>query len=235
MFKKMLKSSFAKPKDSQPDFNSETSLTEYDFQLALSDMEESFKAYRRSQSKRDNMRCPKWLDASDGLFTLIAKQRELREKGKIVYSALVQANSMLFSSGKGNAPGNVLYSYDPYYASNPHELQSLASGLFSYKGNKGLSDETMQAIADILESELDRNLYSELPLEYTSGRQVIMTGVLFERLHLKNKRLNGSIMPLLALPFVHETLILPAHYWPDSFFTASEMEALNPDIVSEFG
>jgi len=115
------------------------------------------------------------------LFTILPLPSQIWKR----LSALVQANSALFSAGHGNAPGNMLYSLDSYYASHPFELESLASNLFAFKGDKGLSDATIQAIADILENELDRNLYSELPLEYAAGRKVIMTGTLFERKHLR--------------------------------------------------
>jgi len=218
--------------DSQSDFAPDNPKSVYDFAQALADMEETFRPFRTRPHKRDWVKSPIWLTKADGLHAVMSKQSEIRKSGKIVYSALVQANSALFSSGRGNAPGNMLYSHNPYYASHPFELESLASNLFAFKG---LSNETIQAIADILENELDRNLYSELPLEYASGRKVIMTGTLFEREHLPSGFIQTSIMPMLVSPWAPECIMLPVHYWPPSLIKALKRGDMSQTNTIEFG
>jgi len=198
-------------------------------------MEETFRPFRTNPYKRDWINFPSWLTSADGLHAVLSKQSEIRKSGKIVYSALVQANSALFSAGRGNSPGNMLYSLNSYYASHPFELENLASNLFAYKGDKGLSNATIQAIADILENELDRELYSELPLEYASGRKVIMTGTLFERKHLRYGYIQFSTMPMLVSPWAPECIMLPAHYWPPSLIKALERGDVSQFDVEEFG
>jgi len=234
-FKRKKSSQPLELQDSQSAFQVEQGLRAYDFELALKDMETSLAPFRETMLQRDKIKRPVWLTKSDGLFAIINEQWAIRRTGKIIYGALVQANNLLFEPGTQNSPGNMIYSHDPYYKAHPHELLRLASGLFSFKGDKGLSDETLQAIADILENEMDRNLYSELPLEYTNGRKVIMTGTMFERTHLPNGYIQSSIMPIIASIWAHETVMLPVHYWPASFLRAVNLSdfkrLLNPHLL----
>lgn len=207
----------------------------YDFGLALKDAAAAFAPFRSAPKKNDLIRKPTWLDRNDPLTDMLSRQRDLLRDGKIVFGALTIANTLLFEPGRDNCPGKMIYSFDTRYKNKPRELASLASGLFDYRGQKNLSEETMQALADLLADDYGRTLHAPLPRLYCEGADVALSSVLFERRHLRNGVLTEEVFPVLASPWAKGIMVLPARFWPSSFSAAMERHLSAPVEIQSFG
>lgn len=165
---------------------------------------------------------PAWLRKrrSDGLWELYRQRSLLLTRGTIVWAHLVQANEVLFSPGKIDAPAMVIYSPDPYFDAHLDELAEMASRLFALKDTKP-EDAELARFARFITDEMDRNLHVPIPSQISENRTVIATGIMVHRKHLPFGVLTESFFPLLALPEVTPaTMILPERYWPDSLLRA---------------
>lgn len=110
------------------------------------------------------------------------------QSGNVYYACLVEANSLLFKENYTNLimPAVVLYSTDEYYDSNPHELYKIASSFYDNKRNNVLRN--------------DLKYFSNYKVETPEGRNVYMTTIMINRLHLPLGFISGRIFPIVADP-----------------------------------
>ncbi len=146
----------------------------------------------------------------------LAKQSRESEllitEGSIVWGSLVQANADMFDFGTENLPGNMLYSNDRRMDNQPEILAECSSNLFSIKG-ESVGDPELQAFADSLANEVDRDGGMKVPPSLTNGIPCIFADIEFERKHLPNNCLGDRIMPILTHPSTDSIMVLPHWHW----------------------
>ena len=126
----------------------------------------------------------------------------------MVWGALVQANTQLFSPGDSDCPAMVLYSLDPYFDEHPGELRAMAVRLFETKDEP--KDRLSHVIADEYEDVYQRPLAPWIAGE----REVWASSIMVIRPHLPEGVLRGRVFPLLAAPSkTRVPLIVPSHFW----------------------
>ena len=79
---------------------------------------------------------PAWMPHADSLTGIYKDQLLLLIKGKIVYGAIVQANTLLFEDGRDDCPANVVFSKDACFDADcaPQEFISIALDTYALKG-----------------------------------------------------------------------------------------------------
>ena len=156
-----------------------------------------------------------FLVSGDKLHTIMRYQHALRDRGRVVWGFLVQANQTLFDpTNRQTLPANVIYSPDPYFDTRVSFLQSLAQGLFELKGTSP-GDQELERFAAAITDELARTMRLTLPGSLCEGREVCLTTCLIQPSHLPGGYLADGYFPLVICPEQTEAvMILPVDYWP---------------------
>ncbi len=161
---------------------------------------------------RLDVAAPEWF-AQDPVFQRwFAALPALWRDGAVVWSNLVQANSLLFRQGDANCPGEVLY--DPTGRVDPARFAGAAQAMFGLKGLR-LRNPWLRFFAEALTHERVRTSGYDLPASL-GARGLQTASLLFFRQHLPGGVLSGGRLPLLvsrAHPGI--VMMLPAKYWPD--------------------
>lgn len=156
-----------------------------------------------------------FLVTGDKLRIVLRDQNILRDHGRVVWGALVQANQILFDPRNRQVlPANVIYSSDVYFDNNAPELQSVARGLFQLKGISP-GDEELERFATAITDELARTMRLPLPRSLCQGKEAYFTTCLIQPSHLPGGYLAAGFFPLIICPErTSGVMILPAQYWP---------------------
>ncbi len=158
---------------------------------------------------------PFWCFVGDPLLRLYWSQNKLRDRGRVVWGHLVQANSTLFSPGFMNSPANVVYNPTSDDDRSLDLLGQIAHFIFSLKG-QWHKDKDLARCARWVTNETLRTFAAPVPDRFAQGREIIFSTLMVHRKHLPGGYLSGSILPLIVNP--DETtavMILPAEYWPE--------------------
>lgn len=191
----------------------------FDLHKELLQMQEN---YHNNPLEDIGLRCPSWLDFSDPMSELYANKARLLKEGKVVYANIVQANSYLFMRlPPFNYPAHIVYSTEPYFAEHPDALQEIAWKLFKYKDLEAdeIPDE-WKKVAAVIADEYDRSAF-EFSLN-VDGQNITYHFIptMIHRKLLPKRILNGSLLPVLALPDCKQVMILPKKYWTKEFTRA---------------
>ncbi len=155
---------------------------------------------------------PDWF-AHDAVFQRwFAALPALWRGGSVVWSQLVQANSLLFRPGTADCPGEVLF--DPTGRVDPARFGDAAQAMYGLKGLR-LRNPWLNFFAQALTHERVRTSGHDLPASL-GARGLQTASLLFFRKHLRDGVLSGGKLPLLVSP-EHPGIVmmLPAQYWPD--------------------
>ncbi|MEY9873092.1 hypothetical protein ABH931_002573 [Streptacidiphilus sp. MAP12-33] len=156
---------------------------------------------------------PFWMGRNDLLAQILKAQDVLLAEGRLVWGALVQANSLLFAPGRQDHPAVVIYSPDAAaFDDSPGLLLDLARQLYRLKGTEQ-EDPELAAFSRMLANELDREVQWEVPRRLTGGATVHCTVIIAARKHLPGRVLRGSTFPLLIAPDrTAMTMMLPRRF-----------------------
>lgn len=157
---------------------------------------------------------PLWVFSDPFFRQLYWRLGDLRRHGAVVWGALVQANSLLFSTGSGDHPASVLYSTHQWYELHPEDLVELAESLYDVKAS-AQDNPQLQEFSRVLEDELDRAPGLQVPHALSSGRDVYHTSAMVIRKHLPGRILRGSCFPMLVDSQRHLVQMVPSRFWPD--------------------
>lgn len=187
------------------------------------DYKASLAALSLPERRQALMTRPYWAEEDD-LSALFDRDQHLLEHGRIVWAALIQANSLLFEPQyRGGAPGEVLY--DPYNRVWDADLASLARVVAALKDTTA-DDPASRAIGAYLADERQRVFGWDVPARVLPYPLKIST-TYFDQLHFPDGMLSMPAFLVLisdAAPgFVKP---LPVHLWPrdlvQRWMTASE-------------
>jgi hypothetical protein len=149
----------------------------------------------------------------------------LLRRGAIVWGAVAQANEVLFSRGRWDAPANIIWSRDTIFEGRPEDLVEVTSAIFDLK-NTAPEDAELADMARTITDELNAVVNFEVPSKLTGGRRVAMTTTLINRGCLPGGLLAGRFFPLLIDAESPETnCVLPAPFWPADLVTSWERTA----------
>ncbi len=155
---------------------------------------------------------PQWF-AHDPVFQRwFAALPALWRDGTVVWSQLVQANTLLFSKGTADCPGEVLF--DPTGRVAPERFAEAAQAMYQLKGLR-LRNPWLRFFADALTHERVRTSGHDLPASL-GARGMQTASLLFFRQHLPGGVLGGGRLPLLVSrehPGI--VMMLPSKYWPE--------------------
>jgi hypothetical protein len=162
---------------------------------------------------------PQWMQLlpNDPLEKLFLNLTRLRRDGVVVWGHIIQANSLLFSSGSVNCPAEMVYSLEDGTRADPSYLSSVAADLFSLKNTKPNQPE-FAPIADYLTNERTRWFGKPVPSSISPRRPCRISTIYVVRKHLPgpSRCLERPLMPIIVHPKPpYVALVLPSRYWPD--------------------
>jgi len=199
---------------------------ETNFERIIGECRDSFGVPPRSISMfdiwRKKMPTPSWVKSSnDRRFTEIFDNQEaLLKRGRVVWGAIVQANTQLFEYSGTDCPAAIIYSLDPLIDASPSILRNAANILFSTKG-EFVDDEDIQIFADKLADEMIVDLKIPVPKGLTEDVECLYTCIMVHRKHLPDRKLSQGLFPILVNPKETEaTMILPSTYWSSLYVMA---------------
>lgn len=169
---------------------------------------------------------PSWVEEDD-LQRFFAAYEDLLQNGVVVWGALIQANVDLFSSGKCDLPGEVVYCKNPFTRCDVGQLEWLASEIGDLKEEMS-EDPAVQKIADYLKDERIRVFGWPIPTTMDPKGMFQISTVFFARHHLPNKKLSGAVFPVIIdkdNPSV--AMVLPYKYWPKDLIDAWNQQRNN--------
>jgi hypothetical protein len=146
---------------------------------------------------------PSWLTRSHPLYGTREALGPLIAEGRPTWGQVVLGNTALWDGQKLTAPGQVVYSFEPYLAAHPEELVPIASGLFALHGDEPTRVAQRpweRVIQDAVRGNPGREFHKLLPPELCGGWAVYLSTVLVDTRILPNDRLSGEAVPLLVAP-----------------------------------
>jgi Fe-S cluster assembly iron-binding protein IscA len=159
-----------------------------------------------------NDQIPEVFWSRDRLMGFWSVQNHLWLKGRVVWSALIQANYQLFAPGTEILPGEVVSSFDPYFDANPDALIRTAENVSALKGTEP-EDQQLRLVANRITDTLYRSLAERLPDALTESRDVRRFTVMIYQLHLPHAFVNGRLIPIIVSEGCCHAKILPHWYW----------------------
>ena len=186
------------------------------FKEELYDMQRKYEENRLLDIKITR---PTWLTSQDPMSQIYTDKKTLLQNGEVVYSCIVQANTILFKVFPYvDCPAHVVYSTDAYVAERPEILFDVANNLYQYKGRPLYSvPKKWREIARVITDELDRTDFTFI-VEY-HGHPIefhLLPTMIFRKL-LPKRKLCSSLLPILTTPKCKTILILPPKYWSIKF------------------
>ena len=133
--------------------------------------------------------------------------------GRVVWSAVVQANTGLLVSGENDLPANTLLSPSIYFDRNPAHLVDIAHSLFEMKGSPP-ADPELRRVSEIVTNETNNASNELLPMKLADGHEVYLTTTIIHRMCLPRKTLSDNLLPMVICPEqTHANMILPRDMW----------------------
>jgi hypothetical protein len=150
----------------------------------------------------------------DPLLRIYDDQNKLRDRGRVVWGHLVQANSLLFGPGRNDCPANVIYEPASSNENGHAFLAPIARSVYALKGRR-YDDEDLDDCARWVTNELLRMVDAPLPAQLSQGRTILFSTLVVHRKHLPAGYLSCSFFPLIINPAeTPSVMILPSEYWP---------------------
>ncbi|MBI1832326.1 MAG: hypothetical protein HYR84_12860 [Planctomycetes bacterium] len=149
---------------------------------------------------------------------LAAHYAILLDHGQVVWGALAQANSGMFSPGDMDLPAVTIYSPDPFYDSHPQDLSNIGYAAYVLKGSVP-DDDDLKPLAARMTDEYDATPRGSIARRLTGGREVYSAATMFHRTRLPNGVLSARIFPMVIAPaHTDMNMILPLAYWAGELF-----------------
>lgn len=159
---------------------------------------------------------PRWLRANpyDALTNHLKNLESLFASGMVTWGHIVQANSLLFESGRDNCPAELVYSIENLDRINPEYLEQVAEELFWLKGTNP-SEKGLKPIAHHLTDEMTRVFGLPVPSSISPALKWKISTTFVVRKHLPGRYLCSSLLPIvLNRREPHFAVPLPVRYWP---------------------
>ncbi|MES3021460.1 MAG: hypothetical protein V4857_07720 [Pseudomonadota bacterium] len=164
---------------------------------------------------------PEWDWQSDDIRHSVENWRKVFEQGRLTWGHIVQVNRLMFEESDANCPGEVLIWHDRS-AFNLRTFAAAAAGLYDLKGTSDeLGDADEKAFAEQLEDELIRGYGTRIPARLAHGFDLRASTIFFQRRHIPNRVITGSLFPILYLeesPMV--AVMVPHRFWPKELLEA---------------
>lgn len=170
---------------------------------------------------------PDWLK-QDILYKQILAMPMLLRHGRVVWAALVQANSLMFQPREENCPGEIVY--DPTGTTEPGILLEMAQQLYQLKGTTPTQPDQLE-YAHNLTGEMGRLFAHPFP-QSLAATPLCISSIWFWRPHLPNGMLSLAYFPILLCDdeaFAGQVMPLPALFWP----AALQQQWLQHDIAHQ--
>ncbi|MDE5854260.1 MAG: hypothetical protein K2H19_04270, partial [Ruminococcus sp.] len=188
----------------------------------LQTMRENFKADLNKKIKLPKI---DWLKV-DLLGDIYKSADVLLKKGNVYYSAIIQANKLLFKRFPcWDCPMEIIYSTDDFINENPYLLHETAHYIYSFK-NSTEAPPPIKVIVDSISDEYQRNFNVPVVMKdiFESDQDEINKAILYcntvmvFRKYIPKKTLKGNIVPIIAAHYeCRSIIILPEKYWTDNF------------------
>lgn len=181
-------------------------------------LDQARSTYSDDQFSNDRIRKPLsyYLTLDFRFNRQLRSQRPLIERGRVVWGAIVQANSVLFEPRGSSAclPADAMYCDDESLDAHPGSLVSYAHELFELKGEATTPE--MQKFSRKLANETSGDVKLTIPTGFTEGHPCYLATILIARKHLPGNHLADGLFPMLILPEeTKASMILPRDYWDD--------------------
>lgn len=184
-----------------------------DIQAALKNTSEHWQSYFQILP-------PQWI-LGDDLMNQIKAVPTLYQQGRVVWAALVQANSQLFEhNNPASCPAELIY--DKSGRTPPQVLHEWASELGELKHTTP-DDPELARYAEHITDERTR-FSGSIPSQISRGMPVFGASVFVWRLHLPDAKLSLPIVPIL-IDDNDEVMILPAKLWQNTSFYQRWLDA----------
>jgi hypothetical protein len=131
----------------------------------------------------------------------------------------VQANNLLFSFGRENLPGEIVYVTDPTVSVTPLELTAVADRIYALKGTRQ-TDPAFATISRYLANETTRVSGLVVPSLLSFGLPCAISSTLFVRGTFPGGVLSQRVYPVIVQGSgKHVCIPLPCRFWSEELRT----------------
>ena len=158
---------------------------------------------------------PQWDWENDGIANTIKNWQKILESGELAWAQIIQANSLMFSKGKNDSPGELIICKNNC---SFEKLEKLAQSLFLLKGqSKNIKNEEEKKFAIHLEDEITCNFGLKIPETICKDKGYFVSVGFFQRKHLPKRKISNGFLPVFYSSITHEIVIVPKQYWSKEF------------------
>ena len=162
---------------------------------------------------------PGWAYGADKIARVWDRELDVIRTGTPVLGWVVMANDLLWQGGGPHAAtAQVVYSFDPAFASHPQRLRQIAEAIAAQHApptNEPARQPWLRHLQDLLSTGYERFFHSRVSSELTGGWLVYHSTIVCFADRLPQGKLMGHAIPLLVdRQPGGVALVPPARYWP---------------------
>lgn len=162
---------------------------------------------------------PEWDWRDDDIKNSIIFRNKTFINGKLTWGMIIQVNNLMFEDSNDNCPGEVLIWKSAIEKFDFEVFKSIAHTIYNLKGeSNSIKNRDEKKFALYLEDELIRQYGLKVPYQISQGLELYVSTVYFQRRHIPERKITGSLFPILYLeedPMV--AIIVPSKFWPTEF------------------
>ncbi len=162
---------------------------------------------------------PEWDWKNDDIKNSINFRNKAFIHGKLTWGMIIQVNTLMFEDSNDNCPGDILIWKSSIEKFDHTVFKSIAKTIYNLKGKShAINNTDEKKFALHLEDELIRQYGLKVPYQISRGLELLVSTVYFQRRHIPERKIMGSLFPILYLeedPMV--AIIVPAKFWPEEF------------------
>ena len=128
-------------------------------------------------------------------------------------ACVAEADPTLMQPGKAMGEASIVYSTDEVFDQMPSLLADVAVAVTSIRENTNL-DTTYRILVDCMDGKTNYRLNLPVPKDIAHDKEVFLTTVYVNPIHLPIPMLYRGFFPILICPKkTAHVMVLPSHYW----------------------
>ncbi|HEV2695650.1 MAG TPA: hypothetical protein VG347_22350 [Verrucomicrobiae bacterium] len=136
--------------------------------------------------------------------------------GQIVWGVFARAFWPIYTPGKNNHYGSVVFGFDPFFKDTP-ALFEMTEDLRTLRENGGEPKHLKKFASQIRNDSFPTPNRVRIPPELAGERKAYFQSIYIPRPSLPGGYLHSRLVPIIVHPMCSYAILMPVKFWPEKF------------------